>query len=214
MLPLRHVVTDGECIESIAFRYGFFPATLWEHAENAALREVRANPHVLKPGDEVYIPALEQRSERIVTGKRHRFRRRGVPARFRVVLERNGVPRANVAYTFEVAGTKREGVTGADGLVQQFIPSDAESAELRTADGDWLHFHFARLLPVTEPEGVRARLANLGFSAPERREDDPEEEVEARTARALRRFQRQHGLTVNGTADDATRAKLVAVHGS
>ena len=30
----------------------------------------------------------------------------------------------------------------------------------------------------------------------------------------LRRFQAEHGLTVNGTLDDATRARLQAVHGS
>jgi hypothetical protein len=31
----KHTVAEGECLSSIAHRYGFFWKTLWDHPENA-----------------------------------------------------------------------------------------------------------------------------------------------------------------------------------
>lgn len=71
-MSTTHVVVRGECIESIAARYGFFAEGLWEHAGNEALRKLRRNPHVLEVGDEVFIPASASSRFRAATGSRSR----------------------------------------------------------------------------------------------------------------------------------------------
>ena len=80
-MPIEHEITHGDCIDSIALRYGFFPDTLWNHSANADLKQLRKDPNVLFPGDKLVIPDLQLREENGATEKRHRFRRKGVPAK-------------------------------------------------------------------------------------------------------------------------------------
>lgn len=87
-----HTVRQGECINSLAERYGFFPDTLWDAAENKDLRELREDPNILQPGDVVHIPDLTRGEESGGTDELHRFRRRGVPALFRAVFYRPTPP--------------------------------------------------------------------------------------------------------------------------
>ncbi len=91
-MSTEHTVRQGECIHSLAERYGFFPDTLWDHAENRDLRDLREDSNILQPGDVVHIPDLTEREESGSTDERHRFRRRGVPAMLRVVFYRPPEP--------------------------------------------------------------------------------------------------------------------------
>src|SRR5579871_1586673 len=101
---IRHKVEQGESITSIAFRYGFFPDTLWQHADNAELRKLRTDGDILLPGDIVTVPPLRIRQQDGETGKRHRFKRRGVPARTRMqIFDENG-PRASQNYVLSIDG--------------------------------------------------------------------------------------------------------------
>ena len=70
-----HTVVQGENIDVIAFKYGFHPATLWEHDENQKLRDKRKDPNLLMADDEVFIPDRELREKTVHTGKRHTFYR-------------------------------------------------------------------------------------------------------------------------------------------
>ena len=57
-MATSHVVTQGEHLSQIAKRYGFRDSrTVWDHPDNAALRERRPSPNVLLPGDVIQIPA-------------------------------------------------------------------------------------------------------------------------------------------------------------
>ena len=47
-MPIEHTVQPGECIDSIAFQHGFFPDTLWDHGDNAALKQFEAPTTVLE----------------------------------------------------------------------------------------------------------------------------------------------------------------------
>lgn len=88
----NYVVKQGECIDSIAFENGFFWETIWNHAENSALKQKRKDPNILLAGDEVFIPDKEEKKESCATEQRHRFRRKGVPAMIRIRLLEEPLP--------------------------------------------------------------------------------------------------------------------------
>lgn len=87
-----HVVQQGECVNSIAYRHGFAWETVWKDPQNAGLRRKRQIPGVLSPGDEIFIPELRSREESCATEKRHRFKVKGVPAKLRLRLMKEPEP--------------------------------------------------------------------------------------------------------------------------
>jgi hypothetical protein len=209
-----HVVAEGDCLSSIAEKYGWFWQTLWNHADNQALRDSRQNPNVLLAGDKVVIPDKREKDESCVTTMVHKFRLKGVPCRFVLrLLDEEDLPREGVSYTLEVEGKKKRGVTGEDGLISEIISPHAKTATLTVHDpddpeADEKHeFDLGNLPPVSDPEGVEARLRNLGFESWASDEDDW-------VTAALQEFQKRHGLAATGKADDATRDALLRIHGS
>ena len=206
-----HVVQAGECLSSISFEYGFFVDTLWDHPQNGSLKELRKNPVVLRAGDEVFIPDTREKTVRVATGKRHTFRRKGVPALFKVRLSAGESPRAGVAFTLLVDGVSRSGRTDADGRIQVYLSPAARTATLVVHDSageERYELTLGHMDPVTELTGVQARLKNLGFWPGE---VDGEEGDALRAA--VRAFQEQHGLSPGGELDGATRDALVAAFG-
>lgn len=85
-MPRQHTVKQGECMSSIAGKYGHFWETLWDHPQNADLKERRGDPNVLNPGDTVHVPDKIEKSENCATGQTHRFVKKGVPAKLRLRL--------------------------------------------------------------------------------------------------------------------------------
>ena len=47
-------IRQGDALESIAEKTGFFWETIWRAAENKDLREARGDPHVLLPGARIH----------------------------------------------------------------------------------------------------------------------------------------------------------------
>ena len=204
-------IRQGDALESIAAKMGFFWETIWLAAENKDLREARGDPHVLLPGDRLHIPELRPHTESAATEQRHRFRRKGVPSKLRVVLENEDGPRAGEPYELEVDdGTIHEGNTDGDGAIEHPIPPGAQRAVLRIGDPPQeFQLKLAHLDPVNSISGQQARLSNLGFFM---RKIDGKQN--ASLASAMRLFQQQHELETSGEPDQATRDKLVEVHGS
>ncbi|MBZ0121984.1 MAG: peptidoglycan-binding protein [Sandaracinaceae bacterium] len=212
-----YVVRAGEGLSEIADRHGLFWETIWLHPANEALRLARVRPEVLMPGDRLTIPPTRARSETRATGGRHVFRRRGVPAKIVLnVLDFDGEPLVGKAYELVIGDRTHEGVTGAGGRVEHWIATGARSALLTVWPAEahmpsTLRYALAvgSLDPVETLRGLRDRLRNLGYLCP--RGEGP---LDAETQAAIRKFQTEHALDSSGEPDDATRARLVEVHGS
>src|SRR5437868_4102041 len=118
-----HVVAKGDCLSSVAFQNGYFPGTIWEHPTNDELRELRGDPNVLLAGDRLFLPDKDPKTTTCATGKRHRFVRRGVPARFRLQILNADKPRPNLKYKLTIDGSiELTGATSAEGLLDVPIP--------------------------------------------------------------------------------------------
>jgi hypothetical protein len=201
-----HTVKQGETITSIAFQFGFFPDTLWTLPENQALRELRVNGDVLMPGDVLTIPDRRAAAFDKPASQRHRFKRRGVPARLRLQFLSDKGPRTSARYVLTIDQHRMEGRTDGDGVLDVFVPPNAQSGEV-TIEGETYQLQLGTLDPVDELTGVRKRLNNLGFFC-----GDPDAPLDTQLDIALRKFQERVGLPVTGTADDTTRARLQQLH--
>lgn len=80
-MPIDYEIVQGDCIDSIALRFGFFPDTLWDHGSNSELKRLRKDPNVLFPGDKLFIPDIQIREVDKPVEKKHKFRRKGIPAK-------------------------------------------------------------------------------------------------------------------------------------
>jgi N-acetylmuramoyl-L-alanine amidase len=210
----QHVVVQGECLSQIAKRYGFQSHLhLWNHPDNAELRERRRNPNILHPGDVVAIPDKEQRSESCATGKTHRFEAKRLAKELRVVFERpNGDALADVAYEIEVAGESRSGQTDAKGLLKERVPPDSKECTIRI-EGRTLHCRLGYLNPLAAAEagdvsGVQARLRNLGFAP-----GPIDGRIGPKTRSAIAIFQAEMDLSVDGEPASETLERLEQEHG-
>lgn len=202
-------VKQGDCIHSIAYAHGFFPDTIWNLPENAELAQLRKDPFVLQPGDEVVIPDLRQRVESIVTNERHRFVRRGIPLSVRIQLLLGDTALADAPVDVEIDGVHRELVSDSEGWLEIPITPTARRAVLTFEDGDSFELQLGHLDPIDTITGVQGRLRTLGLYS-----GALDGQMGEATIDALRRFQLAQELEPTGEADDPTRAKLQELTGS
>lgn len=195
----KYTVQQGDCVTNIASASGLPWKILWNHPENASLRQLRKDPNVLYPGDEIFIPELTERIESCATDQKHTFEIKGIEAKIKLRLLDADQPRANQPYRLDVDGaTVASGQTDGDGIVAASIPPRAAEAILYVGSGlarDVYPLRLGNLDPIETDEGVGGRLLCLGYST---------ENIEE----AITAFQQKHGLSVTGSADEATRAKL------
>lgn len=88
-----YTVKQGDCLSSIGDKYGIFWEKIWNHPKNSSLKAKRQDPNVLYPGDVVFVPEKEEREESGATEQKHRFRKKGTPAKLRLrVIEEESPP--------------------------------------------------------------------------------------------------------------------------
>jgi hypothetical protein len=208
-----YVVHPGECMSSIAKATGHFWEKLWNEPQNADLKEVRHDPHVLLPGDRVTVPPLRRKDEPGQTEMRHRFCRKGEPGVLRLVVKDVDEPRANQPYVLKIGERELRGYTDPNGKLQQPIPSDAKKATLIVGEGDdqqKFELNLGGLDPVDTVSGVQARLDNLGYDV-----GSADGVMSKKTTAAIEKFCGDHKLEPppKGQIGPAVRQKLREVHG-
>lgn len=209
---LRHTVRQGESIISLSQQYGVPVDKIWDHPDNRALRQRGRTKSILYPGDAVTIPDHETKEVQAATERRHRFSCRGRTTWLRLRFLDKGRPRHGEPYELHIGAQKFTGDLNGEGKLEVRLPADAEEGILLLGSPprqETIRIRVGHLDPLDEDEGVRKRLQNLGLLAPGG--DDSSGE---RLRSALRRFQKMQGLAATGALDDATRNKLIEVHGS
>jgi N-acetylmuramoyl-L-alanine amidase len=206
-----HIVKQGECLSSIAKKYGFADwRTIYNHPENAGFRKKRPNPNLIYPQDEIYIPGKTPKYDSAGTGLIHVYQLGAGKTYLRIVVkDPTGKPISGRRYSLDVAGDVAQGVTGSNGLIEKKIPPDAQKGKLQLwidesdPEPDEWDLQIGSLDPVEEDTGVRARLNNLGFKAG--KVDAPNEE---QVKTAVVSFQQRAGIEPDGTVTPALRNAL------
>lgn len=211
-----YTVVQGDCLSSIAHAFGFADwRTIYNHGSNADFRKLRPNPNLIYPGDEIYIPDSDTRSESSATDAWHNFKVEGQKTLMRVkMLDGDMVGLKGKKYRLEVSGKTKEGTIGQDGMIEQEISANCGEGKLTvwldddtTRPGVMWQVLLGHLDPVETPTGIQARLRNLGF--------DPgpiDGIIGPRTQGAIKGFQSKFGLKVDGIAGPITQRKLKELH--
>ena len=205
----EYKVMQGDCISSIAADSGFLWSTLWNHPDNAQLKNQRKDPNALLQGDVVVIPDKTIKEESRADGAKYKFKKKGSPAKIKIRILEDDQPRKNTPYRLQVDGIwLPQGTTDGDGFVKAKIPANAQSGELRVGNGADQQIYFlalGTLDPFDTDSGAEDRLLGLGYALnPD--DDDP-------LASALKAFQEKENLDVTGQLDDATKSKLQERYG-
>jgi len=195
-------VKQGDCISSISARYGLFWEKVWNHPKNARLKEQRKDPNVLYPGDVIFIPDKEGKEESGTTEQRHRFRKKGTPAKLRLIVEQDDIPVSDTPFILEVDGKLYEGTTDRKGFLEVDIDPTAKRGRLKVGDLE-MELQLGGIDPLDETIGVQERLQNLGFY-----EGELDGVIGPETKEAIASFQKATGLNETGELDDATQQKL------
>lgn len=242
-MPIDYEIVQGDCIDSIALRCGFFPDTLWNHGSNAELKRLRKDPNVLFPGDKLFIPDIQIREVDKPVEKKHKFRRKGIPAKLhlRFLKPKDPPPpkeepegagdESNYVDPDPAADAKQE----MEPIANAAFRLDVDGTEITKGqtDGD------GRVKISIPPDAVSGLFTFYPGTPKERviplslGEMDPVETIIGARKRlsnlgypctivneltpelkdALASFQRDNGLKAKGELNDETKAKLKEKHG-
>jgi hypothetical protein len=205
-----YVVRPGDCITSIAAAHGHFWQTLWDAPENADLKLTRKDPNVLLTGDRVFIPELREKRESCGTESKHRFRKKGIPAKLRLRLLLGSKPRRDLRYTLTIDETTFKGRTTSEGIVEAPLPPHAREGKLvlHAPGGDEIMpLDLGSVEPIRSVLGVQQRLLNLGIRV------TLSDVLDEQTRRAIEEFRARMGLSAGGEIDDALLGELERAHG-
>jgi N-acetylmuramoyl-L-alanine amidase len=211
-----HVVQQGECLSSIAADNGFSDwHTIYDDAANADLRAKRPEPNVLYPGDQLFIPDRDPIQKDCVTDALHTFVIADNPTYLNVRLQDPAKrPLKSVPYKLSVGTLECEANTDGDGWIRRKIDASAESGTLMVWPNPddrreyvvW-QVMLGHLDPLETVTGIKARLKNLGYYDGEI-DDEQDDEYDS----AVRQFQQDDDLVVDGIVGPKTRAKLKDEH--
>lgn len=202
-------VQDGDHLSSIANKFGFRDyKTIWNDPQNADLKSLRGNPNVLLPGDQIYIPERNSKTESRGTGATHKFTTPAPSLRLRIVThDINDNPVANQDCTLQVESQLFKLQTDGDGLAQQTIAPTAVNGLFEILQME-IPMKIGFMDPADTPSGGRKRLTNLGYYW------GPQDDSDADSLRsAIEEFQCDNSLKVTGKLDSATQDKLKQQHG-
>ena len=240
----NHKVRQGDCIDSISYKYGFLPSTVWDFAANSDIKQLRKDGNILQPGDVIIVPDLEERLESCGDQQKHSFKRHGVPAVLRMVFSRLVEPEeeetTQSTRPYDPSDYQDETQTESDPEYEPLTNTayvlnlDGELSD-GTSDGEGMVE-----IPIL-PDAKKAKVIFfIGTSDEVTYEVDlghidsieiplgqrkrllnlgyrcsPKgDEPDDTLRQALKQFQKDNDLDTTGEADQSTQDKIVELHGS
>lgn len=210
-LPKIHRAGPRDTLYSIAYMAGHMPETIWEHADNSALRDARVDMAVLRMEDHVVVPPIDVRTETLPTLQRHQFRLLNTHAPLKVELWDDEAALASTAIELYVDGVLDEAVTetDGDGVLETLVHVRAGKVVVVVDDDETYVLSVGALDPAEAARGVQQRLHNLGFEV-----GDADDLAGPQTWASVKRFQAEAGLSETGDLDQDTIDALLDAHGS
>jgi hypothetical protein len=214
-MATTYTVKQGDYLAKIAKQFGLPVNVIWNHPDNADLKQKRSNPNVLFPGDSLFIPDLNPREATCNTDKKHQFQTSLSELKLRLTLEdQYERPIANAKCVLGIGSDFKSLTTDGNGRIEQVIQPDAEEGFVTIQDPETpaqnlrIPLKIGHLDPVDETSGQAARLNNLGYFFGDI--DHPDEDD---LLSAVEEFQCDFDLQVDGICGPQTQAKLKQVHG-
>ncbi|MBK8937949.1 MAG: peptidoglycan-binding protein [Polyangiaceae bacterium] len=207
---LPYVIQQGDHVAKLAFRAGVDTQSVWEHETNKALADLRGNLCVLLPGDVLHLPSSPPATLDVTKGTKNRYRAAVPTMQIKVELRSDSRDLGGHRFVLTGAGLPRpvEGKLTREAILEAQIPITARHVEVRLPDaGLVVRLRVGDLDPVAEESGVVQRLRNLGYLP--RAEDITADDLDS----AVKRFQADKGLTVDGQLGAETRSALLSEHG-
>lgn len=215
-MPQNYVANKNDDMESIAKKFGFGDyKVIYDHPQNAQLKQQRPKPNLLVEGDVVFVPDIELGEESCATEQKHTFELKRHKVKLRLVLkDHKGKPFGDKKYELKIDDKKFDGNTDGQGFVEQEVPADATSGKLTLFTEDeklkvlsW-DLSIGQLEPVETDDGVQGRLRNLGyyFGTLDKSVSDDESKD------AIKDFQKDKSMTQNGDCNDQLRSTLRDEH--
>lgn len=209
-MAINYKVKQGDGISSIAFEHGFFADTIWNHPNNAELKQKRDDPNILMPGDNVFIPDKRLKELSEPTDQVYKYKCKNTPEKLKLQLLKENEPRVNIDYELEIDGLKFSGTTDSQGRLQQSIPPNAEKGKLMLNNGEEVYqLSLGNLNPHDEITGAQGRLRHLGFYF-----GAIDGKMSPELAHAIQVFQISKDLEPNGELDDQIIKALKDGYGS
>lgn len=204
-----HTVQQGEWIASIAKQYRFHDwHKIYDHSENSDLRRNRPDPHLLYPGDQVFVPPLDVAEYPCATDKLHTFRLETSKTKLVIVAKNEeDKPIASKPYKLTLNQKSYSGTTDANGKLEQEIAEDPQQGVLEV-EGYLYDVRVGHLDPIETLMGVQERLTNLGYDC-----SPIDGTANEQTIQAITQFQQEMNLKPTGDLNDATRTKLKEKYG-
>jgi hypothetical protein len=129
----KHTVAPGDCCSSLAKQHNFSSyLSIYNHADNVALKANRPNPNQLAEGDTIEIPAKDKKEVPAATGQSHKFVA-VLPKTFLrlVLLDAGGLPMKVKTSDLEVGGVKIANLPNAKGQIEVTIDPAAKDGVLK-----------------------------------------------------------------------------------
>lgn len=169
-----HAIKQGEHISAIARENGFAHfRTIWDRPENEALKKLRNNdPHVLFPGDTLFIPDRQEKKVGVPAGTTHTFMiaQEVLFLRLRIKTLDNEplTPLTMVVLKTGQSASASTLFPDPKGIIEEpNIPPSLQQAEALFIQP--IHHKMDLRIGVLDPPdtwtGQRARLNNLGYPA-------------------------------------------------
>ncbi len=217
----QYTIQQGDTLLKIAKQFGMSSSkALYMHSSNAEFRQLRPDPNLIFPGDQITIPDDKPSVFSGLPDRRHVFvySESGAPEKelLRLALkDSDGRSVSGIRATLMMSDQSLGPIESEEGVLEFDLTDIRERqgelqvlTEESTEPSHLFQLQFAHLDPIDTISGIQARCNNLGFDC-----GTVDGHFGEKTRRGVRAFQVAQGLTDDGEPGPKTQASLQKAYG-